>query len=169
MTRPLILLDIDGVLNPDRRPGPQWQAHKAMCDGSTFNLWLNREHGPQLVALAERTGAELVWATAWEHDANRSVGPLIGLPELPVIEVFKGDDDDPPGVLFKTPAVAEYVDRRPFVWFDDDITKRDRIWLEAHSNVDRFRLITIGARDGIKDAHFEHADAWLSTLTEVAP
>lgn len=166
-SRPLILLDIDGVVNPFRRPGPAWNAHKCMCNGITWNLWLNPAHGPKLLALAEETGAELVWATTWEHDANRSVGPLIGLPELPVIEVSQGKAPRPPGCCWKSVAVAEHVNRRPFVWFDDDLSKRDRRWLEAHPNVDRFRLIHIGANAGIKPAHFRQAALWLNSLREV--
>lgn len=162
--RPLILIDVDGVLNALRRPGPEWQHYKRMCDGRTFNLWLNPAHGPMLRNLAEETGAELVWATTWEHDANTAIGPTIGLPELPVIEVSKGEGLEGRGCCSKTPAVAEYVNGRPFVWFDDDLGKADRAWLENHPNVDRFRLIHVGPNPGIKPAHFREAREWLTAL-----
>src|SRR5690606_41282074 len=44
--------------------------------------WLNPRHGAALLALPYRP----VWATTWEHDANEVLAPLLGLPELPVVE-----------------------------------------------------------------------------------
>ncbi|WP_066370071.1 HAD domain-containing protein [Herbidospora mongoliensis] len=161
--RPLILVDVDGVLNPFRRPGTAWQSHTCTAAGVAFALWLNPDHGPRLLALARETGADLVWATTWEHDANAGIGPIIGLPELPVIEVHKGRGLEDPGCCWKIPSVAEYVNRRPFVWFDDGLGRIDRLWLEAHPNVDRFRLLHIGGNRGIRDAHFRQARDWLTS------
>ncbi|WP_285582070.1 HAD domain-containing protein [Herbidospora sp. NBRC 101105] len=157
------MLDVDGVLNPFRRPGPEWGPYTCTAAGQPYLLWLNPAHGPLLLALAHATGAELVWATTWQHDANTSIGPILGLPELPVIEVDKGRGAEGPGCCWKIPAVAEFVDRRPFVWFDDDLGRADRLWLEAHPNVGRFRLLYVGSSRGIRDAHLRQARAWLTS------
>lgn len=164
--RPLILLDVDGVLNPWHKQGPRWLSVKAVCDGATFPVVLNPEHGPMLLQLAAETGAELVWATTWEHHANREIGPLIGLPELPVIEVNSGPDA--PRVHPKTPPVAEYVKGRPFVWFDDDLDRADRLYLKGHDGVDRFRVIDVGPREGLRPLHIERAAEWLASLASPA-
>ena len=49
---------------------------------------MDRRHGPRLLAL----GGELWWATAWMDEANDVFGPLLGLPELPVVDLPAGDE-----------------------------------------------------------------------------
>ncbi|KAB8186939.1 hypothetical protein FH608_046475 [Nonomuraea phyllanthi] len=153
---PLLLLDVDGVLNALQRPGPEWIATRALG----FRLLLNPSHGPMLLKLAEETGAELTWATTWEHDANREIGPKVGLPEMPVIEL--GSAHDVPGVLWKTPAVAEYVKGRPFVWFDDDLNDADEAYLKTHPGVGEFLIVHVDGDHGLTDRHFEKARDWLT-------
>ncbi|MER7063978.1 HAD domain-containing protein [Streptomyces albidoflavus] len=156
--RPLILLDVDGVLNAFRRPGPEWQRFRRMG----FHLWLNPAHGPSLLKLAAELDCELVWATTWEHNANTEIAPLVGLPELPVIEVGRPRQLPDANVLWKTPAVADYVNGRPFLWFDDDVDENDRAYLAAHDNVAEFLLIVTNGDDGLTTDHLEQARAWLS-------
>jgi hypothetical protein len=160
MTDALILIDVDGVLNPWQRQGPQWEKHRAVADGTTWNVILNPDHGPMLLTLAAETGAELVWATTWDHDANAEIGPRIGLPELPVIVV--ADHPGAPGVHPKTPPVAEYVERRPFVWFDDDLTAVDSRYLKAHEGVGEHLIVHVGPKKGLTSKHVEMAAAWLA-------
>jgi len=102
--KPLLLIDIDGPLNPyaakaTRRPAG-YETHRVPMNGDrpagspddlmtaaarrlTLRVWLNPAHGAMLLSLADVF--ELHWATDWEDAANRIVAPLIGLPELPVI------------------------------------------------------------------------------------
>jgi hypothetical protein len=149
MSDALILIDVDGVLNPWQRQGPQWEKHRAVADGTTWNVILNPDHGPMLLTLASETGADLVWATTWDHDANREIGPRIGLPELPVIEVRTHPGE--PGVHPKTPPVAEYVARRP-----------DRDYLKGHPGVGDFLIVDVGPRVGLTPKHLEKAAEWLA-------
>lgn len=163
--RPLLLLDVDGVLNPDRRPSEEWQKHRCMVDGRGYNLWLNPSQGKQLLALVDRVGCDLVWATSWEHHANQSIAPILGLPELPVIHVDQDSQwrNRPPlGVMWKTPKIAQYVDGRPFVWLDDDFLSRDEAFLAAAEGVGEFLLIDVEAKQGLTDGHLEQAAAWLA-------
>src|ERR1044072_6816824 len=79
--RPLLLLDVDGPLNPyaaSRRwlDGSDYRKRDiTVTDGRTFPVWLDKSHGPLLLDLAETAGLELVWCTTWEHMANTEIGP----------------------------------------------------------------------------------------------
>ncbi|SEB67496.1 hypothetical protein SAMN05216482_0488 [Streptomyces sp. PAN_FS17] len=112
MSRPLLFLDVDGPLNPyaakpTRRPdgyttlrvprdNGDFQDHQELSfRRGPLRVWLNPAHGQALLKL----GYELCWATTWMADANRWIGPVIGLPELPFVDF--GDrlfQDRPDGV-----------------------------------------------------------------------
>ncbi len=112
--RPILLVDVDGVLNP-------WLADTCPPGFGVYDFFpgervlLSPGHGELLLSLAP--AYELVWATAWEHRANRLICPVLSLPELPVIE-FPLDGRD---LYFrKLPAVIEAVGDRPCAWIDDE-------------------------------------------------
>lgn len=121
-------------------------------------MWLNPGHGPALLKLADETGAELVWATTWEHLANEYIGPALGLPKLPVIEWgFKS-------FHWKYDAVLEYTNGAPFVWFDDQFPELtlERDWFEAKRGPDsRHLLHYVNPKIGLVESDFEAAKIWL--------
>ncbi len=137
--RPLLLLDVDGPLNPfaakpERRPAG-YTTHRMRPDGwddrslKPLRVWLNPSHGPALLALPY----DLVWATTWRHDANTWIAPRLGLPELPVIDwqVNRTPDQDD-GLHWKTRQCVEWAAGRPFAWVDDEISDADRDLVAAH-------------------------------------
>ena len=161
--KPLILLDVDGVLNAlALQPGPAWERHTCQSWNGTYRVRLNPAHGPMLLNLAAETGAELVWATTWTSDANKQIGPKIGLPELPVIDVLSGEDE--PWVNAKVPPVADYVNGRPFVWLDDDLNDDDRAYLAKHDGVGEFLIVDVAPRSGLSAYHVQQAADWLASL-----
>jgi hypothetical protein len=122
--RPVLLVDVDGVLNP-------WLATDCPPGFGEYDFFagervlLSPGHGELLLSLAH--AYELVWATAWEHRANRLIGPVLALPELPVIE-FPLDGRD---LYFrKLPAVIEAVGDRPCAWIDDEHQPDHYTWAE---------------------------------------
>ncbi|MFF6809431.1 hypothetical protein ACFZAG_06000 [Streptomyces sp. NPDC012403] len=140
MNRPLLFLDVDGPLNPyaarpERRPAGYITLRVPVDRGllssrrRPLRVWLNPEHGPALL----RLGYELCWATTWMGDANRWIGPRLGLPELPFVDF--GDalfQERPDGVHWKTGPLVEHADGRPFAWVDDEQSELDRAYVAAH-------------------------------------
>jgi hypothetical protein len=159
--QPLVLLDVDGVLNPRRRSSLRFRRYDVVTAGESHRILLDPRHGAKLVALARDTGAELVWATAWGQHANNEISSRIGLPHLPVITVA-GDLVSGAGEHFKSRPVAGYVRHRPFVWFDDELTSADQDYLSAHPGVGAFLLIDVDPRTGLTDRHLAQARDWLT-------
>lgn len=79
---PLLLLDVDGVLNPFVPPAcpPGYTEHGFFPGEDPVRPWA--AHGPWL---RNWPRFQIVWATAWGADANRLLAPLLRLPDLPVI------------------------------------------------------------------------------------
>ncbi|MFI6321186.1 HAD domain-containing protein [Nonomuraea sp. NPDC050556] len=159
--RPLLLVDVDGVLNPFGRPSPAFRRYSCPVDGRTYTVHLNPWHGARLLDLALQTRSELVWATTWEDNANDWIAPRLGLPRLPVIHLGP-DRPSEVGEMFKTPAVADYVQGRPFVWFDDYVFQEDEDYLRGHQGVGEFLLIQVPPKRGLAWEHLEAARQWLT-------
>ena len=159
--KPLLLVDVDGVLNPFGRPDPDFRRYECEVEGDAYTVHLNTRHGTRLLELALETGSELVWATTWQHHANEWIGPRIGLPELPVVPIGPSE----PGVygeMFKTPHVAAYVGSRPFVWFDDQVWREDEEYLRGHQGLNDFLLVHVEPKQGLTWRHLAMARQWLT-------
>jgi HAD domain in Swiss Army Knife RNA repair proteins len=119
---PLLLLDVDGVLNPFAAPTcPPGYTEQEFFPGED-PVRLSEAHGPWLQELATRY--QIVWATGWGAEANRLLAPLLRLPDLPVIRFppppFSPDD--------KLPPIISYARHRPLVWIDDAIQPEAHAW-----------------------------------------
>jgi hypothetical protein len=94
---PLVLLDVDGVLNAVQAWGrsdawDDWRTGLRDAEGRSFPItW-----SPSVVAAVRswQELAEVQWLTTWGHDANASLRHLLELPELPVAGTY--DDVDRP-------------------------------------------------------------------------
>lgn len=175
--RPLLLIDVDGPLNPwaappHRRP-EGYQTHRMRPTGweqpwqKPLRVWLNPTHGTALQALP----FELVWCTTWAHEANEWISPHIGLPELPVITWPEGVKTptspyrkSEPAVFWKTTTVVEYAAGRPFAWIDDDLTDLDREYVGAHHDGPAL-LHWVSPRTGLLQPDYDALTAWAKSLT----
>lgn len=142
--RPLLLVDVDGVLNPlGHRPPPGFFVQS--IDG--YEVAISDRHGRWLNELAE--SFELWWATTWEQSANNSVGTLLGLPELPVVR-FAGERS---GDTRKLEAVQGAVGDRSLAWIDDELFLDAYEW--ARNRAAPTLLVRPSSSVGMTLSHFE--------------
>ncbi|MEM9204010.1 MAG: HAD domain-containing protein [Actinomycetota bacterium] len=147
---PVLFLDIDGVFNPLGVSSPPG-FRTDYVDG--FEVAISEAHATWLASLRGR--AQLVWATTWEYSANRSMGPALGLPQLPVLEFNEGREGD----TWKLPAVREWVGDRPMVWVDDELYSDAFAWAEARPS--RTLLVRPSAYAGLSSGEIAAIDRFL--------
>lgn len=171
--KPLLLIDVDGPLNPwqanpNRRPAG-YTTHRLRPEGwknprkRPLRVWLKPSHGPELMNLP----FDLAWCTTWKHEANQMIGPVLGLPELPVIE-FDPDWHLPTrgdGTYFKTHDAVAWAAGRPFAWVDDEITDHDREYVAEHHPAPAL-LHHVSPRFGLLESDFKALADWAASLED---
>jgi len=162
--KPLVLVDVDGVLNPARSQALGYRRHWVFSGGRAHRLLLNPSHGPMLTELAEAAGAELMWATYWRNRANTWVGPRVGLPSLGCVPIPRRWRSYTRASLgsWKGHHVAAWVGHRPFVWFEDDADAVAR--LAGQPGLGRHLVVMVDPVIGLTGSHVEQARAWLDDL-----
>lgn len=154
MTKPMLLLDIDGVIKP-------------------WGYRLDPEAADKVAVLGRHF--EVHWATLWNGDANLKMSPRIGVGDLPGMHcsdrkgwraATKAGWERPEDLWFcKTPLIPEYVDGRPFAWIDDDIDGPDHQYLHWILEPDhRFLLVATEAAVGMTWDHVHQLVDWGSEL-----
>ncbi|MFD5918210.1 hypothetical protein ACFVYP_25900 [Kitasatospora sp. NPDC058201] len=169
---PLLLLDVDGPLNPyaakpHQRPAG-YGTHRVKPDSwvarfpqrpaeyvRPLRLWINPDHGPELLSLPY----ELVWATTWMAEANTWIAPLLGLPELPYVAWPQLHQEDPDGLHWKTRALVAWAAGRPFVWVDDELGPQDAAWIADH-HPGRALALHVDPKLGLRGGDFATLREW---------
>ncbi|MFE7548054.1 HAD domain-containing protein [Streptomyces gardneri] len=175
MRPPYLLLDIDGVLipfpHPDGSTPPTHTRHDVVPAGRTADspvtVWLNPVHS-RLIMAAVRTGLLTpVWCTSWRQDAATLIGPLLGLPTWPCVDLPRPQitTSHPDGYLWKRDHVATWLGDAPAVWIDDDFTRLDHTWAaERTARGFATRLIQPVPHSGLTQDHLSQALAWAASV-----
>ncbi|MER5556310.1 HAD domain-containing protein [Streptomyces sp. NPDC002793] len=167
--KPLLLIDVDGPLNPyaalsRREVPPGYRRHLMRPTGWTAGaglpVLLNPDHGDELLALTDRY--ELAWASTWKNEANEWIAPRLGLPPLPYIDWPDMQGTTGNGTYWKTRHVVDHADGRPFAWVDDEISELDTAWVAAH-HPGRALLRRIDPWVGLTRTDFDALAEWPST------
>ena len=159
----MILLDVDGVLNPSFSSQQRsqlvhhdgWRHGRAWSNGLEYHLLLNPEHGRWLRDIAAEASADLAWASTWEDLANQFVGPVIGLPPLPFA---------PAALHNKARSVVGWTAGRPFAWLDDSADELAQAGRLAQGQP--HLCVLVDAHTGLTQEHLSQVRAWLKALPE---
>jgi hypothetical protein len=154
-TRPLLFLDVDGVISlfdfPDAQPAP---GRFHLVDGIPHCI--GADCAPRLERLLDHFDA--VWATGWEEKANEYLPRLLGLPQLDLPVLTFGGSAVFGSAHWKVDAIHEYAGERPAAWVDDNIDEACRQWAEER----RAPTLLIGTEsaEGLLDDHVDRLIAW---------
>ena len=183
--RPLVLLDVDGVLNavsrdPDETAWQDWRTGAATARGRSWRvLW-----SPSVVQAVHGwlEVAEVQWLTTWGHEANDTLRDLLGLPELPVAgtddgggapsrtaqaealaDVTPAAPDALTGTWWKLDVARGIVAAQPgrrIAWLDDDLVGRDeaRAWMTTATDA---LCLAPRAQTGLRPDDLEVIGWWL--------
>ncbi|MGW9137543.1 HAD domain-containing protein [Streptomyces sp. NPDC055681] len=143
MPVPYLLLDIDGVLIPfpaaDGSTPPTHVRHTVLPTGrhpdDPVPIWLDPSQGGLLTDLLTSGLITPVWCTSWRKDATTLIGPLLGLPDFPYLDLPRPQitTSHPDGYLWKRDHVDPWLGRAPVVWIDDDFTTLDHGWAQERT------------------------------------
>lgn len=120
--RPLLILDVDGVLSPTGRSVPPGFER---VTSEAFDVVVSPQHGEWLRSLTPLF--QPVWGTTWGHAANEIFGSVLGLPAWPVIAL----EDLPRSGTRKLAAVSAYVGDQSAAWVDDELYDDARAWADS--------------------------------------
>lgn len=189
MTTPVILLDVDGVLNactrnPDPTIWPDWKEGRAFAQTETSTISYPIRWSPTVVEFLNRIHqegiVEIRYHTTWQ-DSARNISDLLGLPHFPVAyapefwecqrrssareadRIREGRAREPWWKL----GAAERVlaeERRPLIWLDDDIanslSRAEKHRLESHGVP--LRAIAPSEYTGLCPRHLKAITAFLT-------
>ncbi|MFI6621421.1 HAD domain-containing protein [Streptomyces sp. NPDC050528] len=175
MRPPYLLLDVDGVLIPfpeadGASPATHNRHDVVPADRSAddpVTIWLNPAHGTLLMQVIRTGLVTPVWCTSWRHDASTLIGPLLGLPPLPYVDLPRPQitTSHPNGYLWKRDHVDTWLSDAPVIWIDDDFTALDHEW--AAERTARGQATTLVQPDphvGLLPEHLVEVLAWAALL-----
>lgn len=160
MTRPICLVDVDGVLNALRKDRKGRQ-RKAQVGIYTFRI---PEGIEGRIASLERH-FDMVWCTTWWNDIATEIVPLFGFghgwPVVPFPWVT-GTNRSGDKVPYVDAWSAANASDRPVCWIDDDPGPGAGRWATARSVPTK--LITPDDGAGLTDDHVAEAVGWAARL-----
>ncbi|MER7729832.1 HAD domain-containing protein [Streptomyces erythrochromogenes] len=175
MPLPYLLLDIDGVLIPFPAPDGSTPTthvrHTVLPAGRNPDdpvpIWLDPAHGPLLAGFLADALVAPVWCTSWRKDATTIVGPLLGLPEFPYLDLPRPriTTSHPNGYLWKRDHVEPWLGGAAVAWVDDDFTDLDHAWAaERTAEGMPTLLVQPDSHHGLQPGHLTELTTWVSQL-----
>lgn len=157
-TRPLLLLDVDGVISLFGFGAAGPPGVPAVVDGIPH--WLSSAAAGHVARL--RSAFECVWCTGWEDRANDHLPHLLGIGPFPYLEFGPSERH------WKLDSIDAFAgERRAVAWIDDDLTDECEQW--AAERPGPTLLVRTEPHLGMTDAHVERLLAWEASLPPSTP
>jgi hypothetical protein len=154
--RPLLLVDVDGVLSLFGAGVDRTDTTPALIEGIPHLL--SRRAAAQLARLA--ASYECVWCTGWEDRADGHLPHLLGLP--PGWSHISFSDRPEDGAHWKLHAINAHTGpTRAAAWIDDAHDERCRAWAVARPGPTL--LVTTDPAVGLTEAHADQLEAWAAS------
>ena len=178
MNTPLVLIDIDGVLNafraPTHRIGQQLLAsnsHQRVDVAGRYTVVLDKRH-PEWMRELEKRG-DVRWATMWMHNAAPVFGAVAGIgQDWDFIDFVEHNNYAPrartgAGVVnYKWQGILATVgEDQPLVYVDDDMQPAHHDWAAMRNEAGIPTLfIQPDPKDGLTRKQFDRVVAFLDAL-----
>ncbi|QYN20620.1 hypothetical protein [Amycolatopsis sp. DSM 110486] len=97
-------------------------------------------------------------------DANKWIGRVLGLPELPFVDFGKALlNERADGVHWKSEPLVAYADGRPFAWVDDEQGDADHAYVAANHRAPAL-LHHVNPRIGLRNNDFAGLAAFAASI-----
>jgi hypothetical protein len=164
--RPLLLVDIDGVISLFGAPAGLGAGAEERADGALHSIdgmlhFLSFTAAAHLLALA--SVYELVWASGWEERADEYLPHLLGLPRgLPFLCFQRAVGRS--HAHWKLDAIDAYAGERPLAWIDDALDDACRSWAQARLQTAPTLLVQTEPRRGLTESEAALLSGWAREL-----
>ncbi len=160
-SRPLLMVDIDGVISLYGGPGAGLRGTRPGSFHSIDGIphFLSADAAAHLLDLAELF--DLVWASGWEEKADEYLPRLLGLPAgLPHLsfERFPGRAN----AHWKLDAIDGHAAGRPLAWLDDALNEECSAWALAREAPTL--LVQTDPRLGLTDVEATLLSDWARSI-----
>jgi hypothetical protein len=178
VSKPLLMVDIDGVVSLFGLPGPAsggeaspgvggegWPVEGSFHSIDGIPHFLSSTAGAHLLALSGVF--DLVWASGWEEKANEYLPHLLGLPApLPFLRFSR----TPGGTRtthahWKLESIEEYAGGRSLAWIDDAFNAACHAWAKARPSPTL--LVSTAPERGLTSREAELLVAWAGDRSEI--
>lgn len=178
MSKPVVLLDVDGVVNIFRTSGTQlWTECEVAYVEHTgdrnkrpgYTVHIAKQTIKFLNALKDSDLVHVIWLTTWVHNAQRLTD--LGIPEFPYLKRPEGADGED-GFMgwWKTAVAKELVarleDKVPVLWIDDEHSyqRPDALHWALTSNR-RIELLNPNPYVGLNTDYYTKISDWVERHT----
>ena len=151
--RPMLFVDIDGVLNPNGGPCPDGFDEHWLFPSDDWPVRVCQRHSGWLHELAQYY--DLAWGTSWTASDRAVLATVLDLPTFVGAVTLPAGQFDP---ALKVPAIDLVAGHRTLAWIDDMLTPVAHAWAEGRDAPTL--LIPIDPAEGLTRAHVDQLVDW---------